>query len=342
MHLYFLRLLVVLLLFVHGQNCTASVIDDILRLSVRTTGKVGKAQSDDLFNSYLKQGKIDEAAERAKQLGDESLYQAIKQNGRIIGKVYEFYSHLDGVPDWRKAESLYDEICAHLGREDALAKRMAASLEASYRLEKSSIELDILGQNFESLGKRIEIPKFTNDQVRLLKNVSDCNPSARIHVVDAKVKRFASEFLHGAKSYDEVFRAGRISHPEIINPWLSARRCDRVFIIGSSEDSAEIARLTKSLKADGKEVFFYKFATDSAGALPPTELVGACFRSSGSAMVFRKSLDVRSRYIPIEIEVARRLLTDQAELIIFKPSELITAASGTSAVVGIGVSYNLD
>jgi len=145
-------------------------------------------------------------------------------------------------------------------------------------------------------------------------------------IVEGSVKQFSTDFQAGARDPDPFLSEIRLSQPEI-SDWLKAPQEKRIFIIGAGKDSAKVSEWTELLKSDGYAVFFYKFCSQSGGALCSSKAVGAMFRKSGWTAVYQTPFAKLSEYVKVEVATAGFLEGLSERVVLISSSELFAAKS---------------
>jgi hypothetical protein len=195
---------------------------------------------------------------------------------------------------------------------------LATELEHEVTLLKAKSAPKTLEQ---MAGLEQALKQVPHPQLKLLHMI---NPGlSRVSVVEGSVKRFSKGFEAGFKDPDRFLSEVRLHRPALLSEWLAAPQEKRIFIIGAGEDRAEISEWAKSLKSDGRAVFFYEFCRQSIGKLCRDQAVGAMFGTSGYTLVYDTPAARRSEYVLVEVATARHLAgLDERRVMLISSSEL--------------------
>lgn len=250
-----------------------------------------------------------------------------------------------------KAELSYYEACSIRGKDSQLASRYKALLdreelmtsEALHQKCETAVLSPSKNKQLESIETSIESVDQTNPDLIIkpvlalsrselfqLRSIDHCRPISKIYFTSVKVKKFFNEFRSGVKRPAKIFAENEEIFSKQIYAWKSVPEERRIFIIGSSEDALAIEAIEVSLRNEGFSTFFYKHVLDPDGNLPPSELVGTFFSTSGKTFVYEPSLAKGSSYIAVESETARRYLAGEQSLIVFSSRDLKIAIGTTS------------
>jgi hypothetical protein len=108
----------------------------------------------------------------------------------------------------------------------------------------------------------------------------------------------------------------------LVARWNATAIENRVFVVGSGEDTELIASLRSQLEKDGKTVFLYKFCTGSP-ALCQSTTVGAFLGTARVAVLADTNASAESRFVASEVFAGVRVRTGQSRLFIMAPSDLL-------------------
>lgn len=164
----------------------------------------------------------------------------------------------------------------------------------------------------------------------LLKGLSKAFTSTlQIIYTSAEAKKFGKDFLVGAK--EGQTRLGKLDKKlnPIVEPWLKAQEHKRVFVIAPSQSHPDVTLLKSALRAQGYEMFFYKFCEPILSKLCGSEDVGAFFATAGHVIAITSKHSESSAYIPVELAVAHKH-AEGGLLIVFTPSDLRRLTTVTS------------
>jgi hypothetical protein len=228
-----------------------------------------------------------------------------------------------GLPD----EGVAARLKKLSGRPESLDEDVAA------RLKKASAREQPAALTQEELEQRLK--EFAGPQLKLLQRiVPGLSPP---FIVDASVKRFSAEFAEGAKDPDRFLSEISLSQPRI-SKWLKATPDKRIFIIGAGKDSAEVSAWTELLESDGYSVFFYKFCSESGGALCSSKVVGAMFGKSRWTAVYQTPFAKLSEYVKVEAATAGFLEGLNPKVVLISTPELLYASRVAMYVVNMPTS----
>ncbi len=128
-----------------------------------------------------------------------------------------------------------------------------------------------------------------------------------IEDIPLAVQQFSEKFLAGAAQPDDVLRAARRKHRELVDQWLNTPEDKRVFLVGSAEDDTLSLSVRQRLQAEGHTVFFYLECLRAAAALCAEEAVGAFCRTSHHVVVMGTRESLASPYVPLESRLAQQM-----------------------------------
>lgn len=170
-------------------------------------------------------------------------------------------------------------------------------------------------------------------RLRLLETVSTAiGKLPKVVFCSASAKKFGKEFLKGSKSATEQLQGLRRRSPALVEPWLKTPMEKRVFIIGASQSSQEIALLKIALEKDGFKLFFYKFCEPYLTNLCSPQEVGAFFSTSGHVISVKSPAASASSYIPVEIATANSVIAG-GYIIVFTPDDVAKLATASSVTL---------
>lgn len=124
-----------------------------------------------------------------------------------------------------------------------------------------------------------------------------------VKVANSRVKKFANGFHRGAAHPEDFLGPLQLKHPEL-RAWFAAPQKQRIFIIGSHKDAAEIALFRQQQLAMGNHVFFYQHCTP----LCSDEEVGAMFAAAGQRGLWYSWNVQASEFIALELARAKAAL----------------------------------
>lgn len=190
-----------------------------------------------------------------------------------------------------------------------------------------------LGEQTWSMWSRQELKlTLTGGQAVTFKALEAVRPKARWKIATTRsVKNFVRAFETGAKDPELYFKDPSID-PALLARWKAAPKEHRVFIVGSQEDTPLIQELRSELKAQGKEVFFYRFCAKAGAQLCDSTTVGAFFGTAGTAMAAVTAEAADSPFVPNEIAAALNLKNNETALLLITPQEVLDAAGRGVAV----------
>lgn len=157
-----------------------------------------------------------------------------------------------------------------------------------------------------------------------LENLPSSSP---FKIVRISVNQFYRGFTKGAKSPSHYLQSMRAKQPYLVDAWLKKPKSKRIFIIGAGEDLELAKDLSKGLRRDGYEPFFYRYCNPECDE----EFIGAIMATAGDRLFLNTPSAWESRYVEVEVAAARKHLGYQKDLIVVIPGVEVLEGVTTSA-----------